>query len=109
MGLPIKKKTKNIDKKIDKALEMAGANENQTPTQTTKQSRGGESKKKPGKPPLAGERNARLACYLTDETASRFDLAYLSERLKRAKKQEKIDKSLLVEIVLKEWLDKNKY
>ena len=107
MALPIKKKTKAIDKRIDKALEIAGENEEKKPGKPSKV--GDSAKKKVGRPPLAGERKGKLFSQLTQETADRFKLAFLNEKLKRAKRGEEVDQSLLVEIILKEWMDKNKY
>ena len=103
MGLPKKKKPiTNLDK-ISRSLKQAGFN---GPVETETKP---EEKKRVGRKPLAGDRSSKITFYVSKETAERYDLAFMQEQLKQAQKGIKIDKSLLIENVLKDWLKKNKY
>ncbi len=112
MSIPKKTKSKPLaDKthKIKEAIKTAtkGSEKKSTPKKTEKKQT--EKRKKMGRPPLAGDRSARMTFFMSQNTKDRFDMAFLQEQLKRRKAGEKIDKSLLVEEAIKVFLDNNSY
>lgn len=111
MALPKKRKPLADKERIAKALEDAGANasdKNQSVTEP-KEKPDVVFKKRVGRPPLKEDRSARMSFYLAPETLERFDLAFMQEQYKQATKGKRIDKSLLLESIIKEWLVKNEY
>lgn len=115
MALPKKRKPLADKARIAKALEAAGVrSENKEPAKekVLKAEAAPEKpvqRKRVGRPPLAENRTARISFYLSPETFDRFELAFLQEQLACAKRKEKIDKSLLLEKILDEWMEKKKY
>jgi len=110
MGIPKNIKSKPLaDKtlKIKEAIETAAKGNNE---EIALNFNGKETEKsRLGRPPLAGDRNAKITFFMSQETKERFEMAFLKEQLKRLEKQEKIDKSLLIEEAIKVFLDKNGY
>lgn len=68
-----------------------------------------EGKKKVGRPPLAGTRSARICVYITEHTAQRFTRAFLMEQYKLLEEGKKMDKSLFLEEIMKQWLKERGY
>ena len=91
MGIPKNIKSKPLaDKtlKIKEAIEIAAKGNNEEATlnfngKTIENSR-------LGRPPLAGDRTAKITFFMSQETKDRFEMAFLKEQLKRLEKQEKI-------------------
>lgn len=105
MALP--KRKKSIKDKVDKALDIVEAmSEPQTEVAGEKQT---VPKNKGGRPSAIPNRPVKMSLLLTQETHDRFSLAFPQEQLKRRQQGERIDKSSLIENVLKAWLDKNEY
>lgn len=69
----------------------------------------GKKKGRVGRPPLAGDRNSRISVYLTAETAQRLAKAFLLEQYKLLDNNQKIDKSLFLELIIKSWLQEKGY
>ncbi len=97
MALPKKRNPIADQKRVEKAVEIARE-------QTEK-----PRKKKLGRNPLAGDRSSKITFYLSPETAERFDIAFLQEQLRLKKSGQKVDKSLIIETALKEWMERNGY
>ena len=110
MGIPKNIKSKPLaDKtlKIKEAIETAAkGNDNEV---IVKFNGKATETSRLGRPPLAGDRTAKITFFMSQETKDRFEMAFLKEQLKRLEKQEKIDKSLLIEEAIKVFLDKNGY
>ena len=108
MAIPKNKKKINIADKVDKAFNTINAL-NSINTHTSEKSDNKVKRKKPGRPSTIPNRTAKMHFYLSKETFDRFNLAFLEEQIKQTKKGSKIDKSYIVELALREWMDKNKY
>ncbi len=109
MGIPSKKQNKTTSaNRVKQAIQA-------TETEEVKQVSGIEAvqvqtlPKKLGRPALKADRNAKITFYLSQETSNRFNLALPQEQIKRITKGEKVDKSLILEEALLEWLQENKY
>ena len=113
MAIPKTRKPLADQNRIKKAIEMAGGekpkesagleNKTESPKAELK------NKKRIGRPPLAGDRSNKITFFTTKETHNRFNLAFPQEQYKRAKRGEKVDKSLILEESLRSWLDQNGY
>lgn len=81
------------------------------PKPTTKKSdhKSKPPSKKVGRPSPRNGNTERYTLLLNEETAERLDIAIVTEKIKRKKRGEKMDKSLLIENLILEWLEKNKY
>lgn len=110
MAIPKKSQKKSLGEslqRIEKAVQFAvtPADQSSEPPVKTKII----SDKKLGRPPLAGDRSAKVTFFLSPQTKERFEDGYLQEKLKRRRQGEKIDKSLLIEEALKDFLEKYGY
>ena len=68
-----------------------------------------EQKKKAGRKATIKEKRRSAFFYFTNKTLNRFTIATAQEIVKRKDKGERVDRSLLVEEALKEWLAKKGY
>lgn len=111
MAIPKKRKPLADKDRIAKAVEIAerATGKPDKSGSISQLAKDTSSQKKIGRPALAGERTARITFYLSEETLTRFELGFLQEKYKQAKKGKKIDKSLIIENILKEWLDTQNY
>ncbi len=66
-------------------------------------------KKRLGRPPLTVDRSERLTIVMTKTTLERFNMAFLQEKMERLRQGEKIDQSLLIENIIKDWMDRHNY
>jgi hypothetical protein len=46
---------------------------------------------------------------MSQDTVDRLTMAVAAEKIRRSKKGEKVDKSLIIEEIIVAWLDKNKF
>jgi len=111
MTIPKKRKPLANKKRIQNAIKIAGGTSPQEDKPKPKKTARPKSTptKKVGRPEIAGKRSGRITFYLAQETLQRFDIGFLQEKIKQAKKGKKIDKSLVLGNLLKDWLDKKGY
>ncbi len=107
MALP--KQKKQIKDKVDKALDIVEAMSLPQEKAAMEKGTQGAPKNKGGRPSAIPNRSVKMSLLLTQETHDRFSLAFPQEQLKRRKHGERVDKSSLIENVLKAWLDENEY
>ncbi len=99
MALP--KKKKKIIADIDAAVKKAaGAENNKSNSKKTKGRKGAG-----GRPSPRSGNVERFTLLLSEKTAERLTLAFAAEQVKRKKNGEKIDRSLLIEEMIINWLD----
>lgn len=98
MALP--KKTKKVVPDIGDAVQRAVKRTESG--QTPQPSKGGRPSPRKGN-------SVRLTLLLSEETEERLALAYASERIKRRKLGEKLDKSLFIEEMIVAWLGDKDY
>ena len=115
MGIPKKHKPLADKQKIRKAIEIADGNthdKDKTAVIEKKEATPAKkSSKRLGRPPIAADRDrsAKITFYASVETQTRFNLAFLQEQYKMAKEGKKIDKSLVLERAVEEWLASRGY
>ena len=116
MALPkTKKKIADISAAVQKA---AGVEEKEkAPSPTPKAKPAARKKvtpkapapKKTGRPSPRSGNTERFTLLISEETSERLTMAFATEQIRRRKKGEKVDKSLLIEEMIVEWLQKNKF
>lgn len=97
MALPKKKRSK-INSALDIVDELA------QPTPINKFSSGA---KKVGRPRTVDEDRERITLFLTPETLFRVEQILIHRKHKNRKSGEKVDRSLIIEEAVKEWLEKD--
>ena len=114
MAIPKKQKPLIHQNEITKAIKIAEkaapkklkpVNTDPSPIKIDKK----PVKKKPGRVSLAGNRSAKITFYLSPNTKKRFQIAFSKELVKCAEKDDKIDKSFIIERALLKWMEDNDY
>lgn len=104
MALP--KQTKKIVPDVGAAVKRAAESADSA------QPAANQPKKAPGKggrPSPRSGKSVRQTLLLSEITAERLTMAYAGEQIKRRKAGKKLDKSLLIEEMIINWLDTNGY
>jgi len=104
MALP--KKKKKIVTDIGAAVQRAAGQEQTKPeTASAKKKTPAAGGKKGGRPSPRSGNVERMTLLLNEATAERLTMALATEQVKRRKKGEKVDKSLLIEEAIVAWLE----
>ncbi len=91
---PAKKNSrKPIEERVNTAIETASTKKTNTS----------------GRPKLRGNNITKHTVLLNEETSNRFEGAFIKERSQFRRKGKKLDRSLLYEIILNEWLQEKGY
>jgi len=116
MALPKnKKKIADISAAVQKAAGVEEKEKAPSPAPKTKPAARKKptakaaAPKKTGRPSPRSGNTERFTLLLSEETSERLTMAFATEQIKRRKKGEKIDKSLLIEEMIVAWLNKNKF
>jgi len=108
MALPkTKKKIADISAAVQKAASSPAPKTK--PAARKKAPSKAPAPKKTGRPSPRSGNTERFTLLLSEETSERLTMAFATEQIKRKKKGEKVDKSLLIEEMIVEWLKKNKF
>jgi len=116
MALPkTKKKITDISAAVQKAAGIDEEKKAPSPVPKTKPAARKKAPpkaptpKKTGRPSPRSGNTERFTLLLSEETSERLTMAFATEQIRRKKKGEKVDKSLLIEEMIVEWLKKNSF
>ncbi len=102
--MAIPKKKKNIVKDIGAAVQKA-AGQDKTTSKSGSSAKKKQAAVKTGRPSPRTGKVERMTLLLSEKTAERLTIAYATEQVQRKKKGDKLDKSLLIEEAIEQWLD----
>ena len=103
MGLP--KKKKKIVPDIGAAVQKAAEQEQKKQREKPAKKKAGGGVNKGGRPSPRSGNVARMTLLLSEDTSERLTIALATEQVKRRKAGEKVDKSLLIEEAILDWLE----
>lgn len=111
--MPLPNRKKPVAARIDKAFEtmetIGAPKPDESPRLTEKSDVKIRKLKTAGRPSAAPNRTARYHFVLSEETLDRLNMAFPRELIKRKRDSVLIDKSLLIETALVDWLNRNGY
>lgn len=103
MGLP--KKKKKIVPDIGAAVQKAAEQEQKIQREKPAKKKAGGVVNRGGRPSPRSGNVARMTLLLSEDTSERLTIALATEQVKRRKAGEKVDKSLLIEEAILDWLE----
>ncbi len=108
MAMPKKKKpiSSNVKKGFEtlEALEPKAAKEKIPGKKSAS-----PNQNKGGRPSPIADRTGRFSLYLSQTTMDRFTMAFPQEQIKQRALGEKVDKSMVIETAILEWMERKGY